>query len=162
MRFLKKITVLCLILIGLFSFSKTENNYFTTNFDTEEITQSLQNRETSCRPSSDLMLYVETSLVKKSRGFKTITASVFILDRVSGISSLLANEDIVIPNHKDSVLDYDIAIADYEKSILKNGDRILNSGDQQKYSFKELIKYEVVYKSYVRSTSKLLNIKRNS
>lgn len=107
-----------------------------------------------------MMIYVEASLVKKSRGFKTINASVYILDRASGISSLLANEDIILPNYNDSILDYDIETANYEKIILKNGDKILITDCSSQYSFKELLKYEVVYNSYVRSAKKLLGAER--
>jgi hypothetical protein len=80
-----------------------------------------------CRSSSDFLFYVETKLVKKSRGFNIINASIFILSRVSGKSNLLANENIMITFHKEIILKCDSEASYSEKIVLTNGDKIIGS-----------------------------------
>ena len=160
MKFIKKISAISLMLVGLLLFSNFKSNEPKKSERNTNLIASILNSKTSCRPTSNMMLYVKTSLVKKSRGFKTINASVYLLDKVSGISTLLANENVIVVNYKDSVLEYDLISTNDDKSVLKSGDIILSSDYSNKYSFNELLKYEVVYNSYINSTNKLLKIKR--
>jgi hypothetical protein len=154
--------LLALLLIVIFSFSKVKKTTpkATLNFEKINIVQILSEQEFECRPSAELTFYVESTLVKKFRGYSTINATVFALNRFSGESSLLANENIIVPFHKDAVLHYDKTKSDCEKTILTNGDRIVGSQINTKYCFNELIKHEVIYNSYIRSTNKLLDIQR--
>ena len=153
---------LALLLILFSSFSKVEKTTAkaTLNFEKINVVQILSAQEFGCRPSAELTFYVETTLVKKFRGYSKINASVFALNRLSGESSLLANENIIVPSHKDAVLHYNKTASDCEKTILTNGDRIVGSQTNTKYCFNELIKHEVIYNSYIRSTNKLLDIQR--
>ena len=153
---------LALLLILFSSFSKVEKitAKATLNFEKINVVQILSAQEFGCRPSAELTFYVETTLVKKLRGYSTINASVFALNRFSGESSLLANENIIVPFHKDAVLRYDKTKSECEKTILTNGDKIVGSQINTKYCFNELIKHEVIYNSYIRSTNKLLDIQR--
>jgi hypothetical protein len=162
MKILKKTTAIALLLIGIFSFSKVENTTPKSSLNLEEINviQTLSSQEMECRPSSELLFYVETKLVKKSRGSSTINASIYVLNRVSGQSNLLANENIVVPFHKDAVLHYDTLPSGCEKIELTNGDKIIGSNTQTPYCFNELINYEAIYNSYNRATNKLLHINR--
>jgi len=155
MKFQKKIVPVIVLLISVFSFSKMENTTTKSSLNLEQINiiEVLSHQESECRPSSKIMFYVKTSFVKKYRGFNTINASVYILDRVSGQSNLLANENIVIPSYKDAVLQYDAVTSDYEKTVLRNGDIIVGGGTHTSYRFKELIKHEVIYASYRRATN---------
>ena len=162
MKNLKKITVLALLLIGIFSFSKVEKIAPKTSLNLEQINiiKILSSQDLECRPSSDFQFYVETKLVKKSRGYSTINASIFVLDRVSGNSNLLANENIMVPFHKETVLQYNSEVSDSKNIVLSNGDKIIGSDAQTPYSFNELIKYEVINNSYNRATNQLLRINR--
>ena len=163
MKSLKRVAGISLILIGLLSFSKAENKNLKENLNLEKINveQSLFDLESSCRPSSELLFYVETEIVKKSRGFNTVNASVYVLDKVSGASNLLANENLIISNYKDAVLDYGSELFDFNDMVLTNGDKIVgNNLINTPYRFNELIKYEAVYNSYLKSTNKLLKINR--
>lgn len=162
MKNLKKIAAITLILIGIFSFSIVENKTPKTSLNLEEIniTQILSSQEKGCRPSSEVLFYVDTKLVKKSRGFSTINASIFVLDRVSGQSNLLANENIVVPSYKDAVLHYDLLPSTCNKIELTNGDKIVGSEIQTPYCFNELIQYETIYNSYNNATNKLLHLDR--
>lgn len=148
------------MLVGLLSFSNFKNKKSNVSIDNSNVIESVLNSKTSCRPLSNMMLYVETSLVKTSRGYKTINASIYVLDRISGISTLLVNEDVIVANYKDSVLEYNVTSTKYNKTVLKTGDVVLGKDFSNQYSFNEIMKYEVVYNSYINSTNKLLNIKR--
>ena len=162
MKNLKKIAVLALLLIGIFSFSKVEKIAPKTSLNLEQINiiKILSSQDLECRPSSDFLFYVETKLVKKSRGYSTINASIFVLDRVSGNSNLLANENIMVPFHKETVLKYDSEVSDSKNIVLSNGDKIIGSDAHTPYSFNELIKYEIINNSYNRATNQLLHINR--
>lgn len=108
------------------------------------------------------MFYVETKLVKKSRGFKTVNANVYLMDRQTGQYNLLATENIAIPNHKDMIaLDYDFIQAKCDQTSLSNGDRIIGNTANAPYCFSELITNEIVYNSYISSTNKLLGLDRS-
>ncbi len=160
MKFIKKYIAISLMLVGLLSFSNFKNKKSNVSIDNSNVIESVLNSKTSCSPLSNMMFYVETSLVKTSRGYKTINASIYVLDRISGISTLLVNEDVIVANYKDSVLEYSVTSTEYDKPILKSGDVVLSKDFSNQYSFNEIMKYEVVYNSYINSTNKLLNIKR--
>jgi hypothetical protein len=162
MKTIKKLSALLILLIGIFSFTSFEINtpISNLNLDDVNIIQVLSEQEYECRPSSEIMFFVESSLVKKSRGSSTINTSVYILDRVSGESKLLANENILIPTFKDAILHSDTVVSNCEKIELMNGDKTLGSNSIAPYCFNDLIKYKTIFKSYVRSSNKLLNINR--
>ena len=111
-----------LLLIVVFSFSKFKETTpkATLNFEKINVVEILSDQEFGCRPSAELTFYVESTLVKKFRGYSTINATVFALNRFSGESSLLASENIIVPFHKDAVLHYDKTKSDCEKTILSN------------------------------------------
>ena len=164
MKPLKKFMALAVILIGIFSFSKKENTSpkATLNIENINIVEILSKQQFECRPSSDFIFYVETSLVKKIRGANQINAKVFILDKVSGSKSLLAQENLQINKFKDSIEinDYNSENA-FMSSILENGDKIIGGSDKAPYSFNDLIKYESIYNGYINSTNKLLKLNRS-
>ncbi|TXD50241.1 MULTISPECIES: hypothetical protein [unclassified Polaribacter] len=162
MKSLKIVSAFVVLFLGFFSFSKAENTTLKTSLNLEEINvlQQLSKQDFECRPSEEVSFYVETALVKKHRGFNTIKASVFVLDRLSGQSNLLTNENILISNHKDAVLYLDNRTDNYQKAKLKNGDKIVVSNTKSKYSFHELMKNEAIYNSYMRATNTLLNLDR--
>lgn len=161
MRPLKKIAFLAIILIGLFSFSKSEKTIPPLNIDNLNALEILSKQSLECRPTSDYMFFVQTELVKKSRGFTTVNASVYLMDRASGQYNLLASEHVAVPFHKDMIsLDYEAATRNCESTILENGDRIVGNSNLGPYCFGELIKNETVYNSYVSATNKLLGLNR--
>ena len=57
-------------------------------------------------------------------------------------------------------MDYDLKINKNGSKELNNGDKLIGSNSLTPFSFNELIKYDVVYNSYLRSTNKLLNNNR--
>ena len=79
MSFLKKITALVVFSITIFSFVKKESNSPEIKLNLEEINviTILSKQKYECRPSSKFMFYVETNLLKKSRGSNTINAKYF-------------------------------------------------------------------------------------
>lgn len=161
MRPLKKAAFFAVILIGLFSFSKSEKTIPALNIDNLNVIEILSKQSLQCRPTSDYLFYVETELVKKSRGFNTINAKVFLMDRSTGQYNLLASENVAVPLHKDMIsLDYETAIRDCELTTLENGDSIIGNSNSGPYCFSELIKNETVYNSYISSTNKLLGLNR--
>lgn len=162
MKNLKKIAVLALLLIGFFAFSKAENTTSKSSLNIEaiNIVKVLSSQELECRPTSNFLFYVETTLVKKSRGFSTINATIFVLDRVSGQYNSIANENIVVPFHNESVLQFDTVKSNCDKTTLANGDKIIGSNLPAAYCFSDLIQYDVVLNSYNNAINKLLHINR--
>lgn len=162
MKRIKKIATLLIILIGIFSFVKFDHENVVSNVNLNEVDvlELLAKEELGCRPSSEVMFYVDTEIIKKHRGFSEINAKVYIVDRVSGASNLLSSEHILLPYYKDTVLGNHEKIADGKWVEIKNGDKIITNNNKTSYSFTELLKYESVYNSYIRSTNKLLKINR--
>lgn len=161
MRPLKKAAFSAVILIGLFSFSKTEKSIPSLNIDNLNVIEILSKQSLQWRPTSNHVFYVESELVKKSRGFNTINAKVFLMDRKTGQYNLLSSENIAVPLHKDMIsLDFETAVRDCELTTLENGDKIVGNANSGDYCFSELIKNETVYQSYISSTNKLLGLER--
>lgn len=162
MKILKNLTLVFVLFIGVLAFSKAKSTTEKAplNLDTINVIQTLASQELECRPTSELFFYVETNLVKKSRGFSTINASIYVLDKTSGLSNLLANDTIVVPFHKETVLDFDTVPNNGKSAVLANGDTIMGSNTKAPFSFKELIQYEKIYNSYNNATNKLLHMQR--
>ncbi len=162
MKSIKKIAVLVILLIGIFSFAKLESKIVKSKVNLEEVdvVTLLSKQELGCRPYNEVMFYVDTEIIKKHRGFSEINAKVYIVDRVSGAKSVLSSGHILLPYYKDTVLGSHVEITNGKWTALKNGDKIIKSANSSAYDFDELMKYEVVYDSYIRATNKLLKIKR--
>jgi hypothetical protein len=162
MKILKLVTVLLTLVVGISSFSTKENINTTAaiNLEAFNVEQMLSQQELGCRPTSGLQFYVKSELVAKSRGLSTINAQIYVFDKNSGQSNLLAEENIMIPSYKDAVLNYDSSIENSEITVLKNGDKIIDGNTTALFTFSELVKYETIYNSYIKSTNKLLNIHR--
>ena len=162
MKPLKNIAFIAVLLIGIFSFSKSEKPQTTLNIDNINVLEILSKQDLTCRPNSDFLFYVESSLVKKSRGFNTINAQVYIIDRSTGQYNLLASENVAVPFHKEMIaLDYETTTRDCELTALENGDKIVGNVNSGNYCFSELMKNETVYNSYINSTNKLLHLDRS-
>lgn len=161
---LKKFMALAVILIGIFSFSKKEDISSKTalNLENINVVDILSNQEFECRPSSEFIFFVETSLVKKIRGANQINAKVYILDKLTGSKSLLAQDNVQINKFEGS-----IEIKDYNtdnnliSKVLENGDKIIGGSENSPYSFNDLLEYESIYNSYINSTNKLLKLNRS-
>ena len=158
MKALKKIIVLFIILIGIFSFSKKEHVKIKSSLNLEKIDviNLLSNSQFECRPSSELSFYIETKLIKKSRGYNTIDTSVFVLDLISDEYNLLAKEEIIVPFHKDSFINYESKDNIVIAATLINGDKVLRSDSKTAYSLSQLLKYDVIYSRYLGSVNRLL------
>ena len=143
----KKILLLVL-LISCFSFNKLEEKNIPNNLNVIEILSKLQNE---CRPSTAYFFYVESKLSNDRT--TSINASVYMLNRKTYQKILLATEKV------------EISDTDFSTSsslmFLKNGDQIVGKSFKNLYSFQELIQFEVIYNSYIRSTNKLLDLKRS-
>lgn len=160
MRPLKTTALFAVILIGLFSFSKSEKTLPPLKIENLNVSEILSKQ--GCRPDSDYLFFVETSLVKKSRGFSTVNAKVFLMERSTGQYNLLSSENIAVPFHKDMVsLDFEVAQRDCQQTTLENGDKIVGNSNFGSYCFAELIKSETVYNSYISATNKLLSLDRS-
>jgi hypothetical protein len=162
MKILKNLALVFLLLIGVFAFSKAKNTETKPplNLDALNVLPILTSQESACRPSSELFFYVETNLIKKSRGSSTINASIYVLDKVSGLSNLLANDTIVVPFHKETVLSFETIPSNSKTTVLANGDVIIGNKSTAPYSFNELITNEKIYNSYTTAANKLLHRER--
>lgn len=162
MNFLKLIIVNSLLFLILFPLTKENRISLNPVSEIEEINiiEILTDQKYQCRPSSKFMFYVETNLVKKGRGFKTITANIFVFNRATGNSNLLASEHLLVPNYKDAIgLQFKSYKSNCNKIVLSNGDRVLGNSKNTPYCFNELINFEAINRSYTQSKNKLLNIK---
>ena len=158
----RRIIGLSVLLVALFSFIEKESIAVEIKLNLEDINviSMLSNQIYECRPSSEFMFYVETALVKKHRGANTINASIFVLDRVTGATNLLASENILVPAYKDAIsLHHNKSKNDCEKVILHNGDKVLGSAKNTPYCFNKLIKFGSIFRSYKKSKKELLNFK---
>lgn len=161
MKPLKLTAFFAVLLIGLFSFNKSEKLNQPLNIDNLNVVEILSSQDLDCRPTSDYLFYVETSLVKKERGFSTVNASIYMKERATGNYSLIASENVAIPFHKGMIsLNYEKASRDCEVVEFENGDIIVGNAQLGDYCFNELIKHEIVFNSYVNSTNKLLGLDR--
>jgi hypothetical protein len=154
MKALNILVTLATLIIGFSSPVKEENASLT--FVKGNAIEILSNQEFGCRPISNTYFYVETDLVKKSRGFTTINAKVYALDKVSGNTVLLAKQNLIVSNYKDAVLNYDNSSVNFDKTTLDNGDKLLKSETNSLYEFSDLIKFEVINNCYTKSKNKLL------
>lgn len=156
MKNISKIISVCLILVGVFSFSKTEETFPKLELSEFNMIKKVLNEKKECRPSSEFMFYVETELIKKYRGYNKVKANIYVLNRDSGLSSLLASKNVAIPNYKGSVLIFDHQTNKTKNVELLNGDKIIGKHVTEQYNFNELMKNKIIYSSYVRSANKLL------
>ena len=157
---LKKVTAFAVLLLGIFAFSKVETKTEILPLDLSEINviETISKQQLECRPSSDFMFYVEADLVKKVRGANTVNAKVFMLEKSTGRTSLLASENV-------QILKFDGAISIENNSslrskVLRNGDKILTNSNKSNFNLNELVQFETIYNSYIKSTNKLLDIER--
>ncbi len=159
---LKKVALSFVLLIGIFSFSKTKNTTSSLNLANINVIEELSNQEFECRPSSKFLFYVETKLERKLRGANEVNVNVFIFDRSSGKSNLLTSENILVHSQKDMVLlDFNTTKSQCKKTVLENGDKILGNSKNYSYCFNELIKFKPIYNSYINATNKLLKQQRS-
>ncbi|MDD7915566.1 hypothetical protein [Polaribacter ponticola] len=70
------------------------------------------------------------------------------------------NQKILLATEKVEISDTDFSTSS-SLMFLKNGDQIVGKSFKNLYSFQELIQFEVIYNSYIRSTNKLLDLKRS-
>lgn len=158
---LKNNTILFLLLVTLSSFVKVDTNTSKLNLEKINILEVLSKQNNGCRPSSEFMFYVETKMVKKARGANTINAKIFVLDRFSGVSKLLASENILATSYKkgDVFLHYKTVNKYCGKATLNNGDKIIGTTEKTVYCFNDLVKFEPIYSSYLRAKNDLLKLK---
>lgn len=157
MKPLKKIAALLVLIVGIFAFTTNKNTpeKALLNLDQINILELLEEQQLSCRPTSNYVFFVETELQEKLRGANTIKAKVFIQEKSSGKSNLVSSETIVVPKYKGAIhLDDKTSNAQ-----LTNGDRIVSSTTT--HSLKQLIQFETIHNSYLKSTNELLNLKRS-
>ena len=163
MKSLKKIAALAVVLIGIFAFSTKTAPLpkSSLNLEAINVVDMLSKQQFECRPSSDVMFYVETNIVKKIRGANNINAKVYLVDRASGNKSLLAVENLQINKFEGAIaIGHHDVIDGFAPTKIANGDKIIGSLEKAPYSFKELIKYEAIYNAYINATNKLLDLKR--
>ena len=159
MKKTKNFLAVTVLLVGLFAFSKTDTKpVLINNLEKEKIVEMLSAQEFGCRPPSDLNFYVETTLLKKYRGYVKIEAKVFVLNKLSNQKSMLATENIIVANHKDSLINYDTTINNSKITELENGHIVIHKEKDTSFKFVELLDSELIYNRYILSTNKLLNI----
>ncbi|MDD7915565.1 hypothetical protein [Polaribacter ponticola] len=153
MNSLKKIIVLLVLSVAIFSFNKFEKNESTLELNTKDLNviEILAKQKNECRPSSDYLFYVESNLSNDRT--PTITAKVYILERKTNAKSLLSEKKIIVSENKFNTLE--------TPEFLKNGDQIIGDTSKDVYSFNELVNFEPIYNSYIKSTNKLLGLKRS-
>tara|TARA_R110002050_G_scaffold167746_1_gene298760 strand:- start:3254 stop:3733 length:480 start_codon:yes stop_codon:yes gene_type:complete len=159
MKKIKNILAVTVLLVGLFAFNKANTNpIILKNIKKEKIVKTLSAQEFGCRPSSELNFYVETTLIKKYRGYAEIEAKVFVLDKTTNQKSMLTSENVIVANHKDSLINYDKIINNSETTELENGHIIIHNEENTSFNLVNLLDSELIYNRYITSTNKLLNI----
>jgi len=160
MKKIKNLLAFALLLIGLFAFKKPENNNksILSNLDKQKIIETLTKQEFGCRPSSELNFYVETAILKKYRGYAKIEAKIFVLNKLSNQKSMLASEEIIVANHKESLLNFDTITNNSETAALENGHIIVYKNNNGFFKLEDLLSYELIATSYILSTNRLLNM----
>lgn len=150
---LKKITFLVVLSTAFYAFNTKEKNETPLVLNTENLNviELLSSQKNECRPTSKYSFYVESELSNDRT--PTINAKIYMLDRKTQAISLLADEKIKVSENETSSSD--------TSKFLKNGDLIIGNASKDLYSFKELIKFETIYSSYIKSTNKLLDLKRS-
>jgi hypothetical protein len=157
---LKKCIILLIVVGTLSSFVKLSNTLPLFNLEKIHVLEILGKQKNECRPSSKFMFYVETELVKKVRGANIINAKIYILNRADGASNLLASETILASSFKGAVfLQYETLKNDCGNAMLENGDKIIGNIHNSSFCFKQLVKFESIYNSYLISKNKLLDSK---
>lgn len=157
MKKIKNILAFLIVIIGLFAFKKTENHSILVNgIEKETILKTLSAQEFGCRPLSEFNFYVETAVLKKYRGYAKIEAKIFVLDKLSNQKQLLASEEIIVANHKDSLINYDKITNDIATTELENGHIIIHKKNSTAFGIKDLISYELIYNRYIIATNNLL------
>ncbi|PQJ76762.1 hypothetical protein [Polaribacter glomeratus] len=153
-------TLLFLLSVTFLSFVKIGDTSSKLKLEKSTIIEILIKQKNGCRPSSEFMFYVETELVKKARGANTINAKIYVLDRASGFSNLLVSENILVSSFKGEVfLQYKTEKNYCGEATLHNGDKIIGTKEKSLYCFNELVKFESIYSSYLKSKNNLLQIK---
>lgn len=145
-----KIIVLLVLSVTIFSFNKKETP-LVSNTENLNVIELLSSQKNECRPTSKYSFYVKSELSNDRT--PTINAKIYMLDRKTQATSLLADEKIKISENETS--------SSEASKFLKNGDLIVGNISKDLYSFKELIKFETIYSSYIKSTNKLLDLKRS-
>lgn len=161
MKLIKNKIPFLIILVGIFSFTSINKDTSKINFNNIDIIKVLSKEEFQCRPSSEFMFYVESSLLKKQRGFNIVKAEVFILNRSSGDKAVLASEEVIIPNSSETILQFENSISIPSEYLSKNGDFSIKNNSNTPFSLRELIVYNSIYSSYINSTNKLLKLERS-
>jgi hypothetical protein len=161
MLYLKNNILFFLLLVTLSSFVKLDNKALKLNLEKMNVLEILYKENHGCRPSSKFMFYVETKMVKKARGANTINAKIYVLDRFNGFSNLLASENILVPSYEGDVfLEYETLETSCGNTTLDNGDKIIGTTKKVPYCFNDLVKFESIYSSYLKSKNKLLKFKK--
>ncbi len=161
---LKIITsTLIVVTISFFNTRNIESPENLLNLDHIDVENILKNQKFECRPSSDFVFDVQTNILKKIRGGTNINAKIFIVDRITERKILVAQEHILVKNFKDAIgiTDYRNVESNLKITELSNGDKIVRKYNNTLHSFKELLKYDFIYNTYILSTNKLLQLKRS-
>ena len=145
-----KIIVLLVLSVTIFSFNKKETP-LVSNTENLNVIELLSSQKNECRPTSKYSFYVKSELSNDRT--PTVNAKIYMLDRKTQATTLLADEKIKISENETS--------SSEASQFLKNGDLIVGNISKDLYSFKELIKFETIYSSYIKSTNKLLDLKRS-
>lgn len=163
MKSLKKIAALAVVLIGIFAFSTKTASIPKSSLNLEAINviDMLSKQQFECRPSSDVMFYVEANIIKKIRGANNINVKVYLVDRASENKSLLAVENVQINKFEGAIaIGHHDAIDGFKVTKLANGDKIIGCSEKAPHNFEDLIKNESIYSAYINATNKLLDLKR--
>lgn len=159
MKPLVKTLALFVLIVGIFAYTSkeetTENLALDLNLETVNVLDVLSEQSLSCRPSADFSFFVETNVKERLRGATSIEAKVYVTEKESGKTALVSNETVLVPSFEGSLLveEGDINIT------LQNGDNIIAS--ESEVSLKELMQFETIRNSYIKSTNKLLDMQRS-
>lgn len=157
MKILKIVIPAFILLTVVFSFVKIENNIKELDLNSIDVKELLTKNEFECRPSSKYMFYVDTEILKKSRGYSIIKADVFLYERASGTSALIATNNIISPLSKDAIIGYKNELGSPFYKKIKNGDKAFGYKSESLDYFNELMNYKSIYKSFEVSRDKLLS-----
>lgn len=158
----KKIAT-AILLVGIVSFVKLErkSKHSTLDIKKTEVLDILSTHTLYGRPDGNYSFFVETDLIQKVRGAKKVNAKVYIIERATGKTSLLASENVQIQNYPDAIsIETHPMVDNFEVFALENGDKVIGCSSETPFQFRDLMAFDTIYNSYIRATNTLLNIER--
>lgn len=145
------LSMLCIVILALFSFSKLEKNPAKFDLEDIDIIDLLTEQKYECRPSESYMFWVDSKVFKETKEANSVNVKIYICDRNSSEKELLAEENIKLEHYHNLK-----TMSTASREILASASKKSNIYNIHKtpYGFYELMKFESIHRSYLISKLK--------